>query len=210
MQLTSIPNNVLTANQQVADALRTANDLTVKAQSAVESRAAITPSVASDVKSALAAATQAQEGVASLGRGNLLDGTFQRYSNHAVRDLSAAVDLLDRSGDLSKDARAILVDRLFDAEVSTRLGAEAGDRSLRNPSARAIERASDFGGGSSTGSSGPAWVDGAWLDELGNPVRGGGDSWTGPDGASYGWDGSPGRGGGDEYVGPDGVGYSGI
>lgn len=198
------------ANRQVADALRTANDLTVRVQSAVETPGAIAPDVATDVASALAAATQARDGVASLGRGNLLDGTFQRYSNHAVRDLSAAVALLDRGEPLSRDARAILVDRLFDAEVATRLGAAAGERSLRSPSPKVIERASDFGGGGSTGASGPAWVDGQWLDELGNPVRGGGDSWTGPDGASYGWDGSPSRGGGDEYVGPDGVGYSGI
>lgn len=210
MQLASIPKNVLTANRQVADALRTANDLTAKAQSAVESGGAIPSAVSTDVASALAAATQARDGVASLGQGNLLDGTFRRYSNHAVRDLSAAVALLDRGERLSKDARAILVDRLFDAEVSTRLGAAAGERSLRSPSPKAIERASDFGGAGSIEASGPAWVDGQWLDELGNPVRGGGDSWTGPDGASYGWDGSPGRGGGDEYVGPDGDGYSGI
>lgn len=208
MQLASIPKNVLTVNQQVAGALRTANDLTVKAQSAVEATGAAGPAVASDLKSALEAATQAREGVAALGKGNLLDGTFQRYSNHAVRDLAAAVGLLDRTGGSSKDGLAILVDRIFDAEVATRLGAEAADRSLRDPSHKAIERASDFSGGS-TGSSGPAWVDGEWLDELGNPVRGG-DSWTGPDGESFGWDGSPVRGGGDEYVGPDGVGYSGI
>lgn len=210
MQLASIPKNVLTANQQVASALRTANDLTARAHANVESTGRAGADVTTDVRSALEAATQARDGVSALGKANLLDGTFQRYSNHAVRDLESAVAMLERSGPLSKDAHAILVDRLFDAEVATRLGAEAGERSLRTPAPRAVERASEFGAGTDAGSSGPAWVDGAWLDELGNPVRGGGDSWTGPDGESYGWDGSPSRGGGDEYVGPDGVGYSGI
>ena len=52
------------------------------------------------------------------------------------------------------------------------------------------------------------WVDGVWLDGLGNPVRGGsGDS--GPDGTGSGWDGMGDRGDGG-YVGPDGDGYSGI
>jgi hypothetical protein len=212
MQLASIPKNVLTANQTVASHLTTAHQLTSKAQGAVESAGSVGPTVVKDLQSALESATQAREGVNALGKGNLLDGTFQRYSNHAVRHLTSAVAMLDRKGPLSDDGISIFTRTLFDAEVATRLGSAAGERSLANPKPRDLERAKSFGngGGSSSSSGGPAWVDGQWLDELGNPVRGGGDSWTGPDGVSYGWDGGPSHGGGHEYVGPDGVGYSGI
>jgi hypothetical protein len=209
MQLASIPKPVLAANQQVAASLNSAHDFTVKAQRAVDG-GKVGASVVSDVTSALEAATQARDGVDALGKGNLLDGTFQRYSNHAVRHLEQAARMVSR-GDLSQDTISLLTKQLFDAEVSTRLGSEAGERSLANPSAKAIERATSFGGSDSASTgSGPVWVDGQWLDGLGNPVRGGGDSWTGPDGESYGWDGSPSRGGGDSFTGPDGETYSGI
>jgi hypothetical protein len=213
MQLASIPKNVLVANQQVAGSLATANDLTVKVQAAVGSSTRIPTSVATDLRAALDAATQAREGVEALGGGNLLDDTFQRYSSHAVRDLTAAVEMLDRKGPLSADGLAIFTDRVFDAEVATRLGTAAGERSLAKPSPKALLSAQAFAGSGSTGSSsdnGPVWVDGQWLDGLGNPVRGG-DSWTGPDGQGYGWDGSPVRGDeGGGYTGPDGETYSGI
>lgn len=213
MQLTSIPKNVMSANQQVAGHLASAHQLTAKAQSAVSADGSkVGRSVKSDLGAALEAATQARDGVDALGSGNLLDGTFQRYSTHAVRDLSKVVSMLDR-GSLSADGQKLFVDALFDAEVSTRLGSQAGERSLAKPSPKAIERASSFGTGGSTGAdSGPAWVDGQWLDSLGNPVRGGGDSWAGPDGQQFGWDGSPvdGGRGGDSFTGPDGETYSGI
>ena len=52
------------------------------------------------------------------------------------------------------------------------------------------------------------WVDGQWLDGLGNPVRGGGDS--GPDGTGSGWDGGDDRSDGGGFTGPDGATYTGI
>jgi hypothetical protein len=211
MQLASIPQPVLAANQQVASSLTSAHDFTAKAQRAVDG-SKVRASVAGDLASALEAATQARDGVDSLGAGNLLDGTFQRYSNHAVRHLEQAARMVSR-GDLSGDSISLLTKQLFDAEVSTRLGSDAGKRSLAKPSSKAIERASSFADSSDSGSSGPVWVDGQWLDGLGNPIRGGGDSWTGPDGQPFGRDGSPvdgGRGSGGSFTGPDGETYSGI
>jgi hypothetical protein len=211
MQLSSIAPSVLTANRQVLGSLRTAHELTAKVQDALAaSPSRVESGARADIEAALAAATQAREGVTALGAGNLLDGTFQRYSTHSVRHLEHAAQLLGRSA-LSEDASSILERALFDAEVATRLGTAAGDRSLAKPSPKAIERANDFASSGDAGSagSGPVWVDGEWLDGLGNPVRGGGDTWTGPDGEGYGWDGSPSRGG-DSWTGPDGDSFSGI
>ena len=206
----SIPPAVLTANQSVVGSLKQANVLTRVAQQNLEDSPRMTGGTAKVVTSALESARQALEGIEALGAGNLLDGTFQRYAGHSVRDLEKAAAMLGRSGSLGTDGLAILTKTLFDAEVATRLGTDAGKRSLANPSPRAIERATDFVGGGEGSNGGPVWVDGEWLDELGNPVRGGGSGYTGPDGDSFGWDGEPVRGGVDEYVGPDGTGYSGI
>lgn len=210
MQLAAIPANVIAANRQVADHMANAHDLTVKVQDTVASGKVGAPARA-DLAAALDAATQARDGVRALGAGNLLDGTFQRYTTHAVRDLSDAVSMLDRRGPLSKDALSIFTERLFDAEVSTRLGSAAAERSLAKPSPKALERASSFAGSSGNDSTGPVWVDGQWLDSLGNPVRGG-DTWSGPDGQGYDSSGNPvdGGRGGDSFTGPDGETYSGI
>lgn len=209
MQL-SIPSSVLTANQDVFGALQRASVTTKVAQSRVDGHDTVRSGARQLVVSALADAQQAVEGVEALGKGNLLDGTFQRYANHSVRHLQRAADMLARPGQLSADAKSILSKVLFDAEVSTRLGTEAGARSLAKPSPKALERATEFsGGGDTSSSSGPVWVDGQWLDGLGNPVRGGG-GYTGPDGDSFGWDGAPDRGDGGGYTGPDGETYSGI
>ncbi len=213
MQLASIPKPVLAANQQVAGALASAHELTAKVQADFESTGATGATALKDLSSALEAAWQARDGVKALGKGNLLDGTFQRYSTHSTRHLGAAVGLLERPGPLSKDAAASFAKHLFDAEVSTRLGSAAGERSLAKPSPKAIERATSFASSGSSGDSGPAWVDGQWLDSLGNPVRGSGDVWTGPDGQSFDSMGNAvdgGRGGGDSFTGPDGETWSGI
>ncbi len=209
MQLT-IPSTILKANQDVFGSLQRASVDTQLAQSRVEAEGRVPAGTKQLVDSALANAQQAAAGVEALGTGNLLDGTFQRYANHSVRDLQRAADMLARPGTLGTDAMSILTKVLFDAEVSTRLGTQAGERSLANPSPKALERATAFSGGGDTSSSGPVWVDGEWLDGLGNPVRGGGSSYTGPDGDSFGWDGSPDRGDGGGYTGPDGETYSGI
>lgn len=208
MQL-SIPSSVLTANQDVFGALQRASVATQAAQARFDDGAG-RAGTRELVVSALADAQQAVEGVEALGEGNLLDGTFQRYANHSVRHLQRAADMLSRSGGLSADATSILTKVLFDAEVSTRLGTQAGERSLANPSPKALERATEFAGGGDTSPGGPVWVDGVWLDDLGNPVRGGGSTYTGPDGESYGWDGTPDRGSDGGYVGPDGDSFSGI
>lgn len=207
MQL-SIPSTVLKANQLVFGSLQRASADTELAQSRVEGKARVPAGTRQLVDSALAHAQQAVAGVEALADGNLLDGTFQRYANHSVRDLQRAADMLARPGTLDGDAMSILTNVLFDAEVSTRLGAQAGERSLAKPSLKAIERATEFSGDSDTSTGGPVWVDGEWLDGLGNPVRGGSSSPAGPDGIGYGWDGSPDRG--DGYTGPDGETYTGI
>ncbi|MCB0878730.1 MAG: hypothetical protein KDC46_07085 [Thermoleophilia bacterium] len=205
MQLSTIPPAVLTANREVAAALTTAHELTA----AVQSSGTTGTDARTGLEAALEAATQARDGVDALGAGNLLDGTFQRYSQHAVRQLSAAVEMLARPGRLSTDGQAIFQQRLFDAEVATRLGSEAGARSLAKPSPKALERATTFADSAAGGgSTGPSWVDGAWLDGLGNPVRGG-DSWAGPDGDRYDGSGNP-VGGDGSFTGPDGETYSGI
>lgn len=209
MQL-SIPPAVLTANHDVRNALQLAQANTAVAQARLADAAHVPAGTKHLVLDALAAARDAVEGVDALGKANLLDGTFQRYASHSVRHLERAAELVSRPGRLSRDAMSLLADTIFDAEVATRLGTAAGDRSLAAPSPRAIERATEFAGGGDAGGGGPVWVDGEWLDGLGNPVRGGGDSSTGPDGESFGPDGEPVRGGGDEYVGPDGEGFSGI
>lgn len=207
MQLASIPSSVITANRAVATTLRSAHELTAAAQATVEG-GSIDASVRSGLRSALDAAEQARAGAGHLGSSNLLDGTFHRYANHSVRELRDVVAMLDRPGTLGADSVKVFVDRLFDAEVSTRLGAEAGDRSLATPRLTALERESGAGGSDSASSGGPGWDDGEYLDELGNPARGGGDSWAGPDGERFGPDGSGGDGG--SYVGPDGDSFPGI
>ena len=205
MRLSPIPAAVITANQDVHASMAQASKLTQSQQANFEQGGADAVSVAA-LSRALGHATDAAKGVDGLGSKLLLDGTFQRWTNHAVRELRDAVEMLERPGALSKDGVKILGERLFDAEVATRLGAEAGARSLDRPALRAREQASGGDGSSDAASGGPTWVDGEWLDELGNPARGG-DSWAGPDGERYGSDGSPVDGG---WTGPDGDGYSGI
>lgn len=209
MQL-SIPSSVIKANHEVLGSLQRADANARYALQRVDGEPRVPAGIKAFVDSALVSAQQAVAGVEALGAGNLLDGTFQRYANHSVRHLEHAASMLARPGQLGRDAMSILTKSLFDAEVSTRLGTEAGYRSLANPSPKALERATEFAGGGSTDSGGPVWVDGQWLDGLGNPVRGGGNTYTGPDGTGYGWDGSPDRGDGGGYTGPDGETYTGI
>lgn len=208
MQVATIPTKVITANRVVAEHLGTAHELTAAAQTKVEA-GTIGAGVRTTLTSALAAAEQARDGAAKLGAKNILDGAFHRYATHSTRHLSDLVAMLERPGPLSKDATAIFTDRLFDAEVSTRLGTQAAARSLSNP----IKRTDGSSSGSDAGWSGspssePSWVDGQELDALGNPVRGG-DTWAGPDGERYGSDGSAVDSGGS-WSGPDDTGYSGI
>ncbi len=205
MQL-SLPSSVLAANHDVRGALYLAHTNVAAAQSRLEASPSAPAATRRLVSDALEAARQAVDGVEALGAANLLDGTFQRYAVHSVRHLEQAASMLDRPGRLDSDGLAILTKTIFDAEVATRLGTEAGDRSLANPSPKALERATEFGGGE-TGDGGPVWVDGAWLDGLGNPVRGG-DS--GPDDIGSGWDGAGERGDDGGYTGPDGESYTGI
>lgn len=197
MQLTTIPTPVLSANLAVLGSLQRASGDTRAAQQA--------PAEALErLTRALGSAQEALTGVHALGPANMLDGTFQRYAGHAVRDLQRAVEMLGR-GSLGADARSILAKHVFDAEVATRMGSRAGERSIETPKLRDIERATSFVSGDGDAGSGLTWVDGAWLDSLGNPVRGGSDGgYVGPDGAAFGPDGEPVRGGGDEFVGPDG------
>ncbi|MEO6867573.1 MAG: hypothetical protein ABI200_06090, partial [Gaiellales bacterium] len=224
MQLTQIPSQIITANQQVAGAMSTAHGLAAQVKTKVAD-GKMNGRVASMLAEALDAATQARDGVNALGSKNLLNDTFQRYTNHSVRHLTDAVKWLGDGSNISKDRLSILTKSLFDAEVSTRLGSDAATRSLENPSPKALlngSRSSD-----SSDSSGPSrnnsYVDGVWLDELGNPARGG-DTWAGPDGERFDWDGSPVRddgnygggnhfdsgGGGGNHFDGGGSGYYGI
>jgi len=204
MKLSPVPAAVIAANQDVHASLAQASKLTQSVQAGFETRGIRGASVA-DLSRALGHAEDAVKGVEQLGGTNLLDGTFQRYANHSVRDLRDAVALLER-GSLSKDGAKLFGEKLFDAEVATRLGSEAGERSLARPALQRREQASSGDGSDSNSSGGPTWVDGAWLDELGNPARGG-NGWAGPDGERFGSDGSSIDGG---WTGPDGESFSGI
>ncbi|MCW2962296.1 MAG: hypothetical protein JWM90_2683 [Thermoleophilia bacterium] len=211
MKLT-IPQPILAANTSVVAALRSAQADASTALARIES-SGFDDQVAALTTSASTASLQALTGALELGRGNLLDPTTHRYAQHAVRDLTAAANYSQRAGG-DGDALKLLGEALKRGEISARLGADAGDRSLTDPQPRPANDGSPVGdgsGGSSTG--GGTWVDGEWLDDLGNPTRSSGDSWTGHDGQSYGSDGgvtgAPGRGG-DTWSGPDGTGYSGI
>ena len=207
MQLATVPKSVITANQRVAGTLESARSLTQAAQSKVGT-GPINSSVRTTISSALEAAEQAQQGAEKLGARNLLEGTFHRYAHHTVRDLAAAVSMLERSTPLTDDGISILSGKLQGAERSARLGSEAADRSLARPARRGDEGSSSSGSSSDASDDGPVWVDGRYLDGLGNPVRGG-DSWAGPDGQRFGSDGSPAYDGG-AHTGPDGSSYSGI
>lgn len=209
MQLASIPAAVITANTEVLGALRQASVDTTAAQAKIEGAKSLPAGTQQLIMSALASAQQAVAGVSALGSANLLDGAFQRYSNHSVRHLEWAAKLVS-GGDAKGDALSSLARSLNDAEIATRLGTEAGDRSMARPSHKALERANDFASGNGDSvDRGPVWVDGQWLDGLGNPVRTGND--TGPDGVGSGWDGMGDRGdSAGSFTGPDGVGYSGI
>lgn len=206
MQLASIPKQVFDANHRVVGRLQQSAATTRAVQADVERSGMPSATAESQLGEALAAARDAAAGAASLVDANLLDGTFHRYARHSVRDLERVVGMLDRPLSRGSDALEIFTGHLFDAEVSTRLGAAAGVRSLERPSPRALERTSSATAGAAA-DSGPSWVDGAWLDSIGNPVRHGG-TWAGPDGERYGPDGSPASDGG--YAGPDGESYSGL
>ena len=208
MQLAQVPQTVVTANQDVLGSLRAAASNTARAQLRVDGADRVPAGTQQLVTSALASAQHAVAGVEALGAANLLDGTFQRYASHSVRHLEQAAQLLGRTSQPSGDALALLTTALFDAEVATRLGTEAGDRSLARPSPKAIERATGFAGAGGGSADGPVWVDGAWLDSLGNPVRSGGDH--GPDGTGSGWDGAGERGDGGGFTGPDGDTHTGF
>ncbi len=208
-----IPSSVLTANQDVLGSMRRASSDATLAKLRFDGAEQIPAGTSKLVDSALSSAQQAVAGVEALGSANLLDGTFQRYALHSVRHLQDAADMLARPGERSKEAMGLLAQTLFDAEVTTRLGTQAGERSLSKPSPKALERAAKFADGSDRSGGGPAWVDGQWLDELGNPARGGGSD-SGPDGIGSGWDGND-RGGDDYggdggFTGPDGETYTGI
>lgn len=206
MQLPSMPAAVLAANTDVLSSLRRAHEGASAAQRRVAREQRVPRGTRRLVDDALASARQAADGVAALGAANLLDASFQRWTRHAVRELEQAAQLLARPGQLSRDGLGILQRTLFDSEVATRLGAEAGTRSLVHPSPKALERATEFVGSAGDRDGRASWVDGAWLDELGNPVRDGG-MWAGPDGDRFGSDGEPVDGG---WTGPDGDGFAGI
>lgn len=209
MQLSSVPASTINANVRVADHLRDAHVAVVRAQNLVERGSPRQDRIAVDLTGALNAATQAADGAASLGARNVLEGTFHRYADHAVRHLEQAVAIASGSGALSADAADILEQRVFDAEVATRLGSDAAARSLTDARLRTSERSAPVDGSGPDRSSGSSWVDGVELDDLGNPVRGSGD-WAGPDGDRFGWDGSPTDDGSTSGASPDGTGYAGI
>ncbi len=207
--MSAIPPTIIQGNQVVVDLMREAS---VSALAARESMASGDLAAArSAVEHALEAATQARDGAQALYRNqsSLLEPTLLRYSTHATRTMDSALRALGRE-DLSADGHAILERRLFDGEVQTRLAAEAGDRSLARPRPHKLPTPPAGSGNSPTGAGGPAWVDGQWLDALGNPARGSGGAWVGPDGQAFDSMGNPASRGSGSWTGPDGVSYSGI
>ncbi|MCW2928907.1 MAG: hypothetical protein JWM86_2875 [Thermoleophilia bacterium] len=208
MQLSSLPPQALSANRDVLGSLQRAATDTQAAQQRLQSHTNPPAGTARLLTSALGHAQDAVAGAASLGSTNVLEGTFNRYAGHAVRHLRDAVALLERGSSLGPDARTILADHVFDAEVATRLGSAAGERSLRRPTVHAAEHAGSAHSDESTSPSSSTVVDGVELDALGNPTRGAADEWAGPDGQRFVSDGGASDSGG--YVGPDGESFSGI
>lgn len=210
MTLVQIPASTVAANTRI---VTTMTDASSAAKSALSLfRSGHRTDAQAQVASALQSVRQARAGLEKLTEHtNLLEGTAHRHATHAERELGFVHDRLSlyAGSRLRPDTRAVIADRLFDAEVSARLGSEAGQRSLRALKMRPTERPTggDTGWG---GASEPttAWVDGQRLDSLGNPVRGY-DGYAGPDG-SYGGDLFTGEGRGNGgYTGPDGDGGSG-
>lgn len=143
---------------------------------------------------------------------NLLPESTHRYAVHAARDLESAARMVQGLDAKSPGSLNLLVDALRKAEVSTRLGGEAGESALKTAHLRKLPEGSPIGDGGNV-NHGPVIIDGQPLDELGNTPRGGGGGvFVGHDGQGYGWDGSPvdrgGNGGG--WVGPDGDSFNGI
>jgi hypothetical protein len=206
MKIAGIPRSIITANTAVVQELATAGK-------ALQGLTPASRGLAGKLEAAMAAVSSARAGVAQLGRGSILDGAVGRWALHAERDLQGALQMASRSGRLSADGVEILASQIDDARGSVRMATQAGERSLASPARRDVERATSFASsGADTAGGSPVWVDGEWLDDLGNPVRGnGGGTWSGPDGQSFGWDGSPVRSGGGDFIsGPDGATYAGI
>lgn len=211
------PSAALNANRRVVSQMRTAHlgaerahDLVVKGKLGPAHRFA---------EFSLTTAQDVLSGVRELeaSRTNMLDGTARRFAAHAVRHLEDAVAQLESGARLER--RTSLEKSLLDAEVSTRLGLRAAERSLANPRLRPVEEPSSSGRAAGSGTSAASGtsagsgtssvpVDGVRLDDLGNPARGDG-SWSGPDGERYDSSGAPAPGDGS-HGGFDGSGYSGI
>lgn len=202
------------APQLIVDSLRTAARAADAAMQRLE-RGGIDTTVTSSAADAAAASRQALDALDTLGRSSSLDAAVRRYATHAVRDASRAVELLASARDGSatghasadEDATSLALEHLSKVEISARLGADFGERSLEQP-----------GGGSAADSvnetEGSTWgrttgdVDPSSLDPNGNVPRGSDGTWVGHDGSVYTEDGS--AYGSDTTTGPDGESYSGI
>ncbi|MCZ4497365.1 MAG: hypothetical protein JWM25_1950 [Thermoleophilia bacterium] len=203
----------LDASKPVVNDLLKAND---KIESALKQAGKSRPNVDALVRVVTESSTLANSALRGAGEltsaTNLLPDSTHRYAVHAARDLESAARMVQGLDTKSPGSLNLLVDTLRKAEVSTRMGGEAGKTALKNPQLHRLPEGGPIGDGGNV-NRGPIDIDGRQLDELGNTPRGGGDGvFVGHDGQGYGWDGSPvGRGGdGGGWVGPDGESFNGI
>lgn len=205
MNISGIPRNILKANTSVVQELRAASQ-TLKGISASSKN------LSQQIDGVLEAVSSARIGAANLGPGSVLDGAFGRWAFHAERDLQRAAQLAQGPKRMRADTAALFNSHITAARDDLRFALAAGDRSIKNPSKQVAARVTSFAETSSGSTSqGPVWVDGAWVDDLGNTPRTPGGTWSGPDGQLFGGDGTPvGYGSGNVVYGPDGPTYGGI
>lgn len=166
--------------------------------------------------------SQAAEGVARLASKGVPGAALaQPLAEDAARLTKTAASLLRSPGGTDGGGINQLMHLLEKANDSAQESADILANPARAEQAAAAERTTSrsAGGAGSSGSTsdsvdsssdrGPYYVDGEWIDGLGNPTRGGDSGWTGPDGQSFGWDGSPDRGSAGD-TGPDGTDYDGV
>jgi len=203
--ISNIPPRQIAAARTVVDSLATMRERIGDTTRAITNGADVT-TVRSNASNAIAASSAALDGVRHLGTGGPLDGTTERFANHAARQLTEAVDRLGIPGALIPPRRESILSSLADASSSARLGIEAGERSLARLVAHT--RGDDPIPANDSPAPDVTHIDGVRVDNAGNPTRSNG-GWSGPDGQRFDDSGTPMSDGGS-FSGPDGMSYSGF
>ncbi|MCW2956098.1 MAG: hypothetical protein JWO69_967 [Thermoleophilia bacterium] len=213
MQLTPLTQAAIKSNKAIVTQLDTAR---TNFASALELMQADEPSIIDIrplIEDAAASLSAAHQGAKELTREtNGLRQAARNYMRLALQDADHAVKVI-KNFDSGNTSTEFLRAQIKKASLTSNSAFRYASDSVNTGSVKSMPG----GGGISSstggaGTSGPTWVDGQYLNELGEQPRGGGGtSYTGPDGQSFDWNGgSIDRGGSDTFYGPDGVGYSGI